>query len=112
MVYFTTFIRRLRIEKEYTQDYMALQLNMSISSYSKLERGYTDPPLSRIIKIAELLEFELSEYFMMYAQEKRGSQVKETEENSSYRFATKKELSSIRKKLEEVDHRLNRLEVK
>lgn len=112
MLSFTTFFRRLRIEKDYTQDYMALHLEMSVSSYSKLERGQTDPTLSRMIKIAELLEFELSEYFMLYAQEKGGAQVKETDENSFYRFVTKKEFATYRQRLEELEQRLNRLEGK
>lgn len=112
MMHFTNYIRRRRIEKEYTQDYMALRLDMSISAYSKLERGQTDPPLSRIIKIAEILEFDLTDFFVWRQQDIASSQLNESSEVSNYKFVTKRELSEVLLLLEEFDQRLLRLEGK
>lgn len=112
MIHFSNFIRRLRIEKDYTQDYMAMRLDMSVSAYSKLERGQTDPPLSRIIKIAEILEFDLTEYFVWRKQESGNNIVKENNENSSYRYVTKREFSEVLIRIEKLEQLYFRLEGK
>lgn len=48
-------IRKLRELKNFTQEYMAEQLNMNQGSYSKLESGETDIPFSRLEQIAQVL---------------------------------------------------------
>ena len=53
-------IKKLRELKNYTQSYMASQLDMSVSGYSKIEKDRTDISLSKIEKIAEILETSLS----------------------------------------------------
>lgn len=53
-------IKKLRELKNYTQSYMASQLEMSVSGYSKIEKGRTDITLSRIQEIAKILETKLA----------------------------------------------------
>lgn len=53
-------IKKLRELKNYTQSYMASRLDMSVSGYSKIEKGRTDITLSKITAIAEILETKLS----------------------------------------------------
>lgn len=53
-------IKKLRELKNYTQGYMAEQLDMSIPGYSKIENDKTDITLSKITAIAEILETDLS----------------------------------------------------
>ena len=54
-------IKAIRIEKGYSQDYMAQMLNISQNSYHKLEKGYTRIHLEKFIEIAKILEVEFSE---------------------------------------------------
>lgn len=54
-------IRFLRESKNWSQEDMAEKLNMSISGYSKIERGATKAYLSKIKQIAEVLDVDLIE---------------------------------------------------
>lgn len=56
-------IRTLRIDKGYSQDYMADMLNISQNAYHKLEKGYTRIHLEKFIDIAKVLEVEVSDLF-------------------------------------------------
>lgn len=42
---------------------MALKLGITLSAYSKIERGKTELTINRLVRIAEILEFELSHFF-------------------------------------------------
>lgn len=53
-------IKKLRELKNFTQAYMATQLDMSISGYAKIETNRTDVSLSKISKIADILETDIS----------------------------------------------------
>ncbi|MFI3220392.1 MAG: helix-turn-helix transcriptional regulator [Methylococcales bacterium] len=54
-------IRLIRETKGLTQEQVAEKLGMSPSSYGDIERGENDPKLSKLQKIAEILEMQLSE---------------------------------------------------
>jgi transcriptional regulator with XRE-family HTH domain len=47
-------IKKLRELKNLTQDYMANQLGLSQSAYSKMENGEVDIPFTRIEEIAKI----------------------------------------------------------
>lgn len=49
-------IKKFRELKSITRDVMAAELGMSLSGYSKLERGEVDISLSKLSKIARLLQ--------------------------------------------------------
>jgi len=53
-------IRRARLDKNYSQDYLAYKLKISQNAYSKIECGYTKASLERLSVIAEVLEVKLS----------------------------------------------------
>lgn len=53
-------IKNLRELKNYTQTYMAEQLNLSVAGYGKIERDETDISLKRINQIAQILETDIS----------------------------------------------------
>ena len=52
-------IRKLRELRNYSQDYMASQLNMSQQNYSKIESGTIKPNDDIMQKIASTLETEI-----------------------------------------------------
>ena len=48
-------LRKLRELRNYTQSYMSIQLEISLSAYSKIERDETEISLKRLQQIAEIL---------------------------------------------------------
>lgn len=48
-------IRKLRELRNYTQQYMAGELGISLSGYGKIERNETDVSLGRLSQIAAIL---------------------------------------------------------
>ena len=51
-------IRKIRAQKNYTQDYLAAKLSISQNAYSKIELGYSKLTLSRLFEIASILEVD------------------------------------------------------
>ena len=54
-------IRLVRQAKGFTQEEVAEKLGMSPNAYGDIERGDSDPKLSKLQKIAETLEMNLSD---------------------------------------------------
>jgi transcriptional regulator with XRE-family HTH domain len=52
-------IKKLRELKNYTQQYMANQLEISQSGYGKIERNETDISITKLEKIAGILETDI-----------------------------------------------------
>jgi transcriptional regulator with XRE-family HTH domain len=53
-------IKKLRELKNYTQQHMAEELDLSLSGYGKIERNETDISVSKLEKIAKILETDIS----------------------------------------------------
>lgn len=56
-------LQLLRIEKNLTQEQMGEKLNLSTSAYCKIEYGETDLTLTRLNRIAEVLDMSAMELF-------------------------------------------------
>jgi transcriptional regulator with XRE-family HTH domain len=54
-------IRKIREFRNYTQDYLAAKLRISQNAYSKIELGYSNITLIRLVQIAEILEVDLAD---------------------------------------------------
>ena len=54
-------IRITRLAMFYKQEYMAEELNMSQSAYSRIERGQTDITISQLRKIAKVFSVPISQ---------------------------------------------------
>ena len=54
-------IRITRLTMSYKQEYMAEELNMSQSAYSRIERGQTDITISQLRKIAKVFSIPISQ---------------------------------------------------
>lgn len=63
-------IRLIRLEKGYSQTYMAFCLNISQNSYSRLETGQVELTINRVIAIAEILRVNPLELFEVALQKK------------------------------------------
>jgi len=56
-----TKIRRERINRGYSQDYMAQQMGISPKTYSRLEAGTSKIDMERLAAISQILEVEPTE---------------------------------------------------
>ena len=54
-------IKNIRERRSITSQAVATLLDMSLSGYSKIERGETDPQWTRVLKLAEILQVTLDE---------------------------------------------------
>jgi transcriptional regulator with XRE-family HTH domain len=90
-------IRKLRESKDYSQQNMADELNISLSAYSKIERAATDPSVSRITAIAKILEVDVTYFF-----QEQTIVTKAEETINSYGFATKTEVEDLHKAINKL----------
>ena len=58
-------IRKIREIRGYTREYMAGELNMTVSGYSKIERGEVDMSISKFFRLAEVLKVDMMQLFYM-----------------------------------------------
>jgi len=56
-------IRKLRLERSFTQEYVALELGISQNAYCKIENGQVQLTIARLEKIAAILGMPLAELF-------------------------------------------------
>lgn len=56
-----SLIRKYRIQKEFSQEYMASQLNICQEAYSKIELNKTELTVKRLYQIAALLGISVFE---------------------------------------------------
>lgn len=52
-------IRKIREEKEWSQEQMAERMNMSLNGYAKIERGETKLHLEKLEQIAQILDIDV-----------------------------------------------------
>lgn len=57
----TENIRKIRVSKEISSEFMAEKLNISISAYSKLENKHTQLTIDRLLTICSILQVSLFE---------------------------------------------------
>jgi transcriptional regulator with XRE-family HTH domain len=55
-------IQRFRVERKMTQEYLAEQIGISKNYLSKVERGLSRLNIESFLKMAEVLEFDLSDF--------------------------------------------------
>ncbi len=100
-------IRKIRESKDYSQENVAAELSMTTSAYSKIERGITDAPTSKLLKIAEILEVDIADFFVDV--QKRTNKLNEA--GQVYGFATKGDIEEIVKMIQSVIKEVNQLKI-
>ena len=83
-------IRKLRESKDYSQQNMADELGLSLSAYSKIETGKTDPSIGRVAQIAKILDVEVTYFFQTPTATN-----KMDDPDKTYGFATKKDIEEL-----------------
>jgi transcriptional regulator with XRE-family HTH domain len=56
-----TIIRKVREQRNYTQEFVAKQMGISQNAYSKIENGYTQLTVKHIKDLSKILEVSLLE---------------------------------------------------
>jgi transcriptional regulator with XRE-family HTH domain len=99
-------IKKLRELKNYTQQYLADELDISLSGYGKIERDQTEITMARLLEIAKILEIDLFSLIHFNGNDvfKNGKQSKESKstEPSSLSFDLQQQL--IQKYKEENEY--------
>lgn len=65
-------VRMLRLSKNLSQEALADELNISISTLSNLERGHTEFTVSRLYEILAFLEINVFEFLKMIHKDGEG----------------------------------------
>ncbi len=94
-------IRFLRESKNWSQEEMAEKLNMSLSGYSKIERGDTKVSIPKLKKIASILETDLME--LMFLGEKHVYLISENSNNGCNIIGSPAELAFENQKLQLIN---------
>lgn len=104
-------IRKLREQKDYTQDNMGAELGITAGAYAKIERGETDPSAKRLLQIAEILDVEVSYFF-----QKPGTEQHLLDKKTNYGPASQQDLEqlgtlieSLRRDIEKIRTELSAL---
>ena len=95
-------IRKLRESKDYSQENMAGELNISTSAYSKIERGITDPSVGRLSEIAKILDVDITYFFIEHPNQPNLPNLPLTKTEDlfkPYGFVTKIEMDELAKEL-------------
>lgn len=90
-------LRYYREKKEYTQEDLAEELGIDAVNYGRIERGQTKLTIERLFKIAEILDFDISDFFENEIQKnEKIDMIKKIEKNQQ---SILNELKSINNKL-------------
>lgn len=66
---FSIVLRRLRMQKELSQEQFAFETDLHRTYISQLERGLKSPSLKTLYKISSVLEISLTELMALVEQE-------------------------------------------
>lgn len=99
-------MRLLRKQRDYTQDNMASELAITPGAYAKIERGETDPSVTRLQKIAEILGVDITYFF---AGSIGSSDIIEQSSRQPYDFASKTELEQLAQLVKQLGREMENL---
>ena len=64
LIQFGNTLRKLRLEKGFTQEQLANELGVEISQISRIERGVINTSITNLYAISRVLNIEVSELFV------------------------------------------------
>jgi len=100
-------IKTIREIKNFTQGYVATQLNMSVPNYSNIETGKTDVTLTRLEQIANVLQIDYQQILTLDRE-----QILKVKNDSSIQYPPSGDPSmrdELLKQLRIKDEQINRL---
>ncbi|MEY3646935.1 MAG: hypothetical protein RL127_1643 [Bacteroidota bacterium] len=97
-------IRKFRQLQDYSQEFMAMKMGITMSAYSKIERGKTELTLFRLTQIASVLQLDL----MDFLKDEKVAQVAESA-IPDYGFVTRAEFAEQAAALQQVQLKLSEI---
>lgn len=58
-------IKEYRLQNNYTPEYIAIQMEISVKNYENIEKGIVDLKLSKLDRLVKILGIKKSEIFQM-----------------------------------------------
>lgn len=95
-------LKKLRVQKKVTQDYMANLLNIKRQTYSAYERGVSFPDVLALIKIAEFFGVS-TDYLLGYKNADTGTQSDSDEMQSLIEAYSDLSEDELKKVIEYID---------
>lgn len=95
-------LKKLRVQKKVTQDYMANLLNIKRQTYSAYERGVSFPDVLALIKIAEFFGVS-TDYLLGYKKTDTGAQPNSDEMQSLIEAYSDLSEDELKKVIEYID---------
>lgn len=101
-------IKRLRELKQIKQEDMAHRMGMSQPSYSRLESGETKVDISKLEKIAQIMELKLEE-ILSFDEKQVFNIYNNTHSNNGYIYNNVEEVKFLKEQILEKDKEIMRL---
>lgn len=102
-------LQLLRLEKGLTQEQMGEKLNLSTSAYCKIEYGETDLTLTRLGKIAEVLEMSALELFRKIDSDSPAAEEGEDESLSALVRANSLLIDMLCKRVDALEQQVSKI---
>ena len=99
-------LQMLRMEKNLTQEQMGEKLNLSTSAYCKIEYGETDLTLTRLNKIAEVLNMSALELFIGVAKDCSSVHIEAADDLRELIKANSRLLDMLYKRIELLENKV------
>lgn len=100
-------IKRLREARNYSQDYLASQLQISQQTYSRIERDVSNLTVQRLQRIADILDYDYVKLLSIPVQRFTSPFAKFSQQNSNAPMSHR--LTSIKSKLQTLEDGLSLL---
>jgi len=86
-----------------------MKIGISLSAYSKIERGTTDPSLSRMLQIADVLDIDLGQIQISptYGMPKSRDRVEESTPQDMVLSRLQAEMEKLRARVEQLENKLS-----
>ena len=86
-----------------------MKIGISLSAYSKIERGTTDPSLSRMLQIADVLDIDLGQIQISptYGMPKSRDRVEESTHQDMVLSRLQAEMEKLRARVEQLENKLS-----
>jgi transcriptional regulator with XRE-family HTH domain len=97
-------IRKFRQAQDFSQEFMAMQMGITMSAYSKIERGKTELTIFRLSQIAAVLQLDVVDFL----QDETLVQVAEAT-IPDYGFVTRREFAEQAAVIQQVQLKLSEI---
>ena len=99
-------IRKIREIKNYSQDYIAQSLGLSVRAYSKIETGETQLTIKRLNEISGILEVTPME-ILGFDEKKIFNRIQPTDFSNELQQVGEKPIEYYDKKIKQLENELN-----